>query len=380
MEDLVRKRILRRTLGTGALSLAFLMTPTMLTAASATTSTPVPDRFLVATTSFATATRGYVVGTGACADGRCPYVLTTADGGKSWEQRTLPDKHLRFRLPIHIVSVPGESTLDGATVYLTNGKWLFASHDGATTWTRVRLIGANDTTHVGSIATTADRVYAIVGNGTLDAGRTRLLEGTLAGDELRGAPGVEVEDNAVNVDGGWNVVADNKNVAVSLGRIFVNSAYWTSHDGVTFTKADPACTQDQVTALGDVSDSRVAALCSYNPGMGHMFKDLKVSADDGPFEGAGSAPELGLTEQYVSTGPGEDTITTISGASILYRSDGKGGWEQPLFIGGGPPFADLQYATDKVGYVVWGGPINHKARLYKTTDGGHTWKPLASLG
>jgi photosystem II stability/assembly factor-like uncharacterized protein len=338
-----------------------------------TPATGIPYHFRVATASFATTDRGYVVGTSRDqTDSRSPALLTTADGGTSWNERGLPDKHLKFRRGIHVYAVPGESELGSATLYLTNGRWLFATHDGGDSWGRVRVIGSRLSTHIGPIAITPDTVYAVVGDGPLDTGRSRLLMGSTDATELRAAKGVETEGNAVNVDGGWDVVANGNDVAVALGRIFVSSAYWTSSDGKTFTESDPACTSEQVTSLGSVAGDRVTALCSYNPGMGHQFKDFYVS-DGKSWTGAGPGPELGLTQQYVSPRPGVDVFTAISGASIIYYRGSDGVWKQPVFVGGGRPFADLQFVDGDTGFVVFGGPTSHAADLYRTTDGGVSW-------
>jgi hypothetical protein len=352
----------------------------VVAALPAAASTAAPAPLVPSSTSWTSADRGWVLGFRACAEGQCPRLVTTSDGGATWTNRTAPPVKVSERdIQVRIVLAPPAVAAGGseapALAYATGGRRVYVTRDGAQTWTKIHLPAVEGRASIGDLVVTPERVYAIVGDGDLDTGRTRLFSGHTTSGRWVPVEGVETVGNAVNVDGGWDVTTDGRAVAVALGRIFGDNAYWRSEDGRAFTSADPPCTGDQVTDLGAVRGADVAALCSYNPGMGHMFKDLFASDDGGPFQPDGSVPDLGLTQEYVSPAPGQHVITAVSGASILYRST-ESGWATPLFIGGGVPWADLQFPDRRDGFVVWGGPRTGMGEVYRSTDRGVSWSTL----
>lgn len=366
-------RRINRTIAATFVAIAAAMPSTALaSSAVGPTGDGVPHGFTADSTSWTSADDGWVHGfTDGCTTSDCARLKSTDDGGATWTARNPPPFHLPSRSDgVRISAAPGDAAL-----YATTGRRLDVTYDSGDTWRKVRLVGVEGQEQVGDIATTRHRVYAVVGQGDLDSGRTDLYSARLDHHRWKPVDGVTVNGNGVNVDGGWDVAAHDRNVAVSLGRIFVSSAFWTSSDGRTFTEQDPPCTNEQVTAIGAVSADRVAVLCSYNPGMGSQFKDLYAATGGGAFQKVGSAPTLGLSEDYVSLAPGEDVITAVSGASILYRST-ESGWTNPLFIPDGVPFFDLQFPDADHGYVVWGGPKFGQGKLYSSSDAGVTWAPL----
>ena len=175
--------------------------------------------------------------------------------------------------------------------------------------------------------------------------------------------GVETAGNGVNIDGGWDLTTDGRAVAVALGRIFLENGYWTSTDGRHVHRSGPARAPTTRCPTSGRSAARdVAALCSYNPGTGHMFKDLKASR---PTVARSSRPDRrpisGSRSSTRRRPPVEHVITAIGGASILYRGTSDG-WDDPLFLPDALPWADLQFADRHNGFVVWGGPRSGSGR------------------
>jgi hypothetical protein len=375
-DGLVLHKVIRQAVRVGvAGAVSVLVVTGLAPAAIAGVSSEAPD-FVPISTSWTSVERGWVLGFAACGDAQCPRLVTTPDGGRGWELRAAPPVRLPARdVPVRVVFAPRDESRGAAIGFATDGRRLFATRDGAQTWSRVKLRGVDGRAWIGDLVATASRVYAIVGDGSAEDGRTRLFMAGLLIDRLRPVRGVETEGNGVPADGGWDIAVGGGSVAVSLGRIFVNAGYWTSADGHTFVAGDPPCTSDQVPDIGAIRATEVVALCSYDPGTGFMHKDLRRSVDGGPFQAAGTAPDAGLTDQYVSPAPKRNVITAVGGASILYRSTADG-WETPVFLPDALPWADLQFVDRQHGYVVWGGPRSGSGEVYRTGNGGRSWTVL----
>lgn len=351
--------------------------------ATAAAGSAVPPGFVPASTSWTSTADGWVLGFTPCSKGnrqRCGTLVHTTDGGGTWNKASVPaGLHVSPRfIPVRISFVAGKAG-DPATGLATDGTRLYETTDGAKTWHAASLPTSPS---IGDIALTSTSAYAIVGTGTLDKGTTALYSRHRGGsDDWAPVPKVRTAGNAVNVDGGYDVAASGDNAAVALGRIFVNTGYWHTGDGTTWTKRPAPCTIDQVPSINRVGPHRTVATCSYDPGMSHQYKDVRVSRDGGDFTTVSAAPDDLYTTGVGAVSARQPLIgATGAGVAWLYETfDGGASWQKVLDVDDELPFHDIQFTDARHGYLVLGGSAFDKGAAYETDDGGHSWQVL-SLG
>lgn len=355
-----------------ALVALFAVALTVLPASRPADAAAIPAQFKVSSTSWTSPNQGWVLGYAPCGLNRCPWLLRTTDGGRHWSNRvapplSVPDTSEQVRI---VFDARGNG-------FATDGTLAYSTHDGATgAWTAVRLAGSLDV-RIGAVAVGDAEFFAIATTTGGEATSTGLYLTPRGRDAWAPAPGVSVPGSGVPANGGWDIATNGGFTAVSLGVIFESTRYWTRSGTGPWTERTAPCTPDMVTSLAAVPD-RVAALCSYNPGIGMMFKDLFVSTGTGPFEARGRAPDFGLTQDVAATGPDGSTVAVVGvgrGGSFVHATfDGGATWQTPLVIPADAPLYDLSFQDARHGVFVWGGPPwSAGARLYRTTDGGHTW-------
>ncbi len=122
--------------------------------------------------------------------------------------------------------------------------------------------------------------------------------------------------------------------------------------------------------------SRTYTLCSYDPGMGKMVKDLYVSVDGGSDSFVGSAPYEGITREFVAA---SETTLAIGAAftgndecEVQSSFDGGVSWTKTLSSEGEP--ISLAFSDDIHGTVTCRGVDGETT--FVTSDGGHVWAPV----
>ncbi len=267
-----------------------------------------------------------------------PAVLASRDGSERVARTPTPG--LPDTPDYHSLLVAAGNA-DALTLGTHNG--LYQSTDGGHSWQSTTLAG-QDAMNLGRAA----------GGVAWAAGHDVLAKSTDGGgtwQDVRpeGLPGLDVHGFAV----------DPRDPETLYAAIAGQGLYRSTDGGDSFsvvsTEVGPG-----VMALAVTPDGRILA--------GDMQQGLFASADGGrTWKPTFDARLMGLAvnpkepERVIATGPG-----------ILLSTDGGRSWDQvmPLDAGAGP----VAWATSnpKVAYVV-----GFDKSLYKTEDGGSTWRPVA---
>lgn len=333
----------------------------IMTATTTQTGGPVPlsdqlpKDFAASTTSWTSERDGWVLGYAA----EKPVLVQTLDGGKTWLKRKAPkltQPHAEPALSAFDTKLHG---------LLSDGKRLYTTADGALTWKRAPLPSSGDA-RVVKVAIGADRAYAV----GFDGKRTALYSAPLSTWKWSTVDGVRIGGEAQA-----DISTYGKRAYLTLGQIHEDVRYFASADGKKWRSPKPPCSVDAVTEL-DAAATKVYALCSSNPRIGHMDKELE-SSSGANFSKLGPAPLSGLTTDFAMPSTKSPTIAANGGnLGFLHASfDGGKSWSQPLSKEG-PPLYDLQFTDADHGVVLRGGPDMDGKGVYRTVDGGHTWKAL----
>jgi hypothetical protein len=330
-------------------------------------SRPVPPGFTPSSTSWTSDRQGWLLGFTPCPSGQCPALLRTVDGGARWWPAGTPPVRLSPRnFQVRVFFADGEVGL------VTDGERLYATHTAGRRWQRVRLPATGTSVTIGALAANDQALYAIVDD---DSG-TRLYSAPLHVTRWRPVLGVALPGPG-EPGGGGDVVATGHTAHVVLDDLFVAGGYWSTTGGA-WQPAEPPCDVDAVPDLGLAPDGALYALCSYDPGMGFMFKDLKRPNPGGGFTFVGSAPVDGITTAFAAASATTVAVGAIGeGAAFVHRGTGGGAeWQTPLVLDG-VPISDLTFTDATHGFLMWGGPPWSEAAVYRTSDAGATWAPIA---
>ncbi|MFD1718567.1 WD40/YVTN/BNR-like repeat-containing protein [Georgenia deserti] len=153
---------------------------------------------------------------------------------------------------------------------------------------------------------------------------------------------------------------------------------WISRPPGRLVDASP-CESLASTHVGVADLRRQFVLCSSNPGMGYMDKELQVTTDGGEtFEPVAMAPRDGLTSDFAVADSETIAIGATAGdAGIVEASfDGGASWEFTLFEPDTGPVTDLDFQDAEHGTLVAGQAALGTSQLFRTVDGGHTWQPV----
>ncbi len=337
---------------------------TAVTSAPEARATPrgVPEGFVPTSTSWSSPGTGWVLGFAPCGDGRCPALVRTWDGGRTWWPSAPPD----VRLPEDNRRVRVQFANDHVGV-VTDGTDLWVTHSGGLSWRQVAVAAPGTDPAVGALADNDHALFAVVATDT----GTRVLSSPLWHDRWRPVPGVSLPDRA-----GGDVVAAGRTAYVALTAVHRSHGYWTVTGTGPGKAAAPPCPVHADADLG-LADNTVYALCSSNPGMGETDKHVRRATGNGRFVDAGRAPTIGITTGFAAASPATVAITAVGrGAAFVHRSsDGGRSWETPLVLPGAP-LNDLQFTNACHGVLLRGRPALGDAQLYRTLDGGATWTRL----
>ncbi|WP_410589709.1 hypothetical protein [Amycolatopsis sp. lyj-23] len=342
-------------------------------ASPATASTVVPSGFRPASTSWTGPETGYVLGYRPCAGTWCPVLLGTTDAGRHWRRLgappvSLPDNHNHVALRV----------FGDGLAYVSDGVHVRVTRDGGTTWQPVALTGAREPYYLSKIAETGGRVFAVLTTYGDGRGSTLLYSGTAGSPALAPVPGFAVTGGLTYGD-----LAVGGGLQVALGADYGTEQYWTSRDGARFTPADPPCPEGSVASLAGVRERQVVALCSGSPGSpqpGSTERQLRHAAQLGArFSEDGPAPFDGINQGFDAASPTSATVAAVGGGVgfLHHTADGGRTWTTLALSERGLALTDLDFPGGGTGVVVDGQPdADGGSAVYRTTDGGSTWRAL----
>ena len=114
--------------------------PTITAPPTAVPGVVLPADFQPRSVTFASPTEGWVLGSTACASGRCAVIAHTLDAGRTWSRINAPNTTVDAdarQIGAGVSALRFADRLDGWAY----GPDLWATHDGGTTWTQVNLSG-----------------------------------------------------------------------------------------------------------------------------------------------------------------------------------------------------------------------------------------------
>ena len=121
---------------------------------------PVPARFVPYSTTFVSASEGWVLGDAPCSAAPCTSIVRTRDGGRSWQGIPAPRAPL---MPLN--GAPPVGTVSTIRFADDNDGWvagesLYATHNGGASWTKIPIVPGGGV--ITAVGTGAGRVYASV--------------------------------------------------------------------------------------------------------------------------------------------------------------------------------------------------------------------------
>ena len=160
-----------------------------------------------------------------------PALVGTTDGGRHWRRlgappMLLPDNHNHVALTF----------VSDRVAYVSDGVHVRTTRDGGASWHPVGLVGAREPFYLSKITETGGRVFAVLTTYGEGRGSTRLYSATAGSPVLVPVPGFAVTGSLTYGD-----LAVGGGLQVALGADYATEEYWTSRDGVRFTRADPPC-------------------------------------------------------------------------------------------------------------------------------------------
>jgi hypothetical protein len=343
--------------------------PAVTTAAkpAVTTSHPVPAGLLSLSTSWQTPQSGIVLGYPSRTTGATPYLLETGNAGRTW--RTLPPPPATFPVNENQTNV----IWVGGVIAVTDGTHILVTRDQGRTWSADRLAGVSGNFYVGKLVITDGRLFALVTTPT----KAALYSGLPGASVLGPVPGLSITS-----DWPYGDITSVGTLQVDLGANYATERYWYSRDGVHFVPAPLPCPASKMALLGGVRAGTVIALCNADPSnvaAGINEKQVWVAARlGGTFSPSGSQFSS-PNEQGVATASAQDlTLATTFDLEVTFNA-GKS-WTSALLAGAGAFWSGLSFQSATTGVVACltvseaGQEVD---TVYRTTDAGRTWHPLA---
>jgi photosystem II stability/assembly factor-like uncharacterized protein len=351
-------------------------------------SVSVPAGFLPSSFSAVSSTQWWVLGSTPCGTQDCPALVTTVDGGITFQSLPAPDGPFgpRLNMPPEATNIRFADPQDGWAF----DPGLYATHDGGRLWEAISMDGI-----VTELEPGADQVFAVVEPATPPCSSTGTCTSDTPEPQLwRASPSSDdwtLDSAAGGVSGGLAVHGTSVWVVNSLstpdGPALGSGLLQSNDDGSHFlleSQPIPGIACD----YSPVSDTDVWSYCS-----GGHFMYAYQSSDAGerftpiiPSQASQVSPNSfpnGSTLVAASAGIAVAASGSL-GSPLIRTVDGGTMWS----VVQGPPdktgsWALIGFTTSDVGYAFWeyegiSYPTS-TAQLWRTTDAGATWSPVTTL-
>jgi hypothetical protein len=329
-------------------------------------STTIPKGLRPMSASWLTPQRGIVLGYLERAPGAKPYLITTSNGGKTWQALSAPPTPYPADN-----DQPAVTWQDGA-IAADDGTHLYVSTNEGRHWSAERLAGLKGSFYVNDVVVAHGRVFALVTSNTA----ATVYSGVIGKGVLTAVPGLSIKGS-----GAYGGITAQGAVQVDLGYNYAAEKYWYSRDGVHFTAAKLPCPVSTSAMLGGVRAGKVIALCNGSPsdiGLGQNDKQVFVAAKPGAaFKPSGPVFDSSNTEGFATASTEDMTLVTTFALYVTFNA-GKT-WTPEIPQNNGAIFQDLWYPSFTTGYVVC-NTYNNAGKevdtLYRTTDAGRAWRAV----
>ncbi len=381
----------------GAIRRGALLALASITAATATTAIPAfaaggppPGKFIANSTSWTSASTGWVLGQVACGKKVCSQVKQTKNGGKTWT--TIG----QIPAPIPKVGNPGSGITEirfaTSAIGWAFGPALYRTADAGKSWSATPLPGNGK--QVLDLATTATEVYVVVspcayetgicGKKPLTAWRASLASVTKTGTTWTAKSWTQMPVKLhINVSANVSALGNTVYVVNSnLDGPNHPSQFFASTDGgKTFASRPVPCTADEENTLIQAvpySATKVGLLCDGNPGFSKAVKAVYLSSDNGKTDHFDGIMGLFGIQAGMTISPnGKIAVESWSDGSFIYINDNHNAkWYMVIGSGdGGAGFNDITYVSPTTAFVVFGPAdmFSGYGQLYATHDAGRHW-------
>jgi hypothetical protein len=358
----------------------------IITAGTATSANaaggPPPGKFVANSTTWTSASTGWVLGAISCGKKVCSQVRQTTNGGKTWHViGTVP-------APIPKIGNPGKGITEirfaSTKIGWAFGPDLYRTTDGGKSWKATPLPG--DGKQVLDLTTTATQAYLVVspcayatgicGSKPLTAWRTG--ESKPAWTQMKTPAKLHLNVSADVSAFGNTVYVVNSNLD---GPNHPSQFFASTNGGKTFAARSVPCTADEENTLIQAvpySPAKVGLLCDGNPGFSKAVKAVYLSGDNGKTDHfAGIMGLFGIQAGLTISPTGKLAVESWSDGSFIYINDNhKSKWYMVIGSGdGGAGFNDITYVSPTTAFVVFGPAdmFSGYGQLYATHDAGRHW-------
>jgi len=328
---------------------------------------PVPAGFTAQSVTFVSAREGWVLGTAPCVKKPCTSVLRTLDGGRAWRGIPAPVAPLG-----NGVAGQGVSRLRFADPRdgFAYGPDLYVTHNGGSTWQRVRLPGA-----VGDLEAAHGAVYAAV-SGT--KGREMTYRSPAASSHWSRVPGLPAAPagsppalGAITLHG-------------SAAWILIGGRLYATQAGARWAREPVQCPKGYAPALAAYDTRRLTMVCtSPDQGMSWAAKVVYSSGNGGAtFTKVSTTETPGYRGNYAAQPQPRRVFLANSGVGDMIWASSNGGrtWAISLNLGGAGngQWYDFGFTTATQGVAVHVTTVPGTSRivpgdLYMTRNSGHSW-------
>jgi photosystem II stability/assembly factor-like uncharacterized protein len=341
-------------------------TGTSPTGTGTLTGGPVPAGTEATSVTFVSTTTAFVLGTAPCDVQPCSAILETSDRGAHWVGLPAPRESVSYYLGDGLWGLRFADAQHGYAF----GQGLWETQDGGHSWQKATPPAST----VLSLEAVQDRELVA-------------LAGTCApGQGCRSQMGLYHEP----IGGAWSKVSNVGSLNNYVGSISVHGAdVWlvaagsvriSTDGGVSFATEKQPCAAD-VSEPDSISDDGnfVYLLCSGGGAAGSTEKYVyRTSGPGSAWTLVGHPPRSGDAGSISAGSESSIVVATYSGASWLYRStDGGHTWRTALTEDdGGAGWNDLGFTTATDAVVVHGPALAGSRRPGKvllSSDGGQTW-------